>query len=333
MGKLDVGILKRFVDVLPLDETYFVVVDVPENLRPNRELIKLNYSNLSIFENGDFIFLKEKKRLLIWFTDTLLNKKVAIPEAYLIYEAFKDRGEAVIIRKVGDRECILVIKDKTLKAQFCRKGELKDKYLEVVRREFSLKNPQLIKLDSNFKVEVSFLTISKFFKSSGFSIKSVLLGLAEDLKIPAIIILIIVNILDISIYEYVNFNIKKDNQRLMELKIRNKDIMEKFGFLKSKSQFFGEFISKNLTYPTVYETLAFISDISYKDKTKLHMYSQYERDIRLDMLTKSTSKVVKDLLSSNLFKNVEILSTSQYSIKEEHSRLRLTLEKKSNAKR
>lgn len=331
MGELN--ITEKLIYILPLDKTYFCIVDVPETLKPNKELIRLNYSNLSIFEDGDFVFLKDKNRLLIWFVDISIGKKIAIPEAYLIYEVFKKKKDVIVIKKSNDKECVLVIKDEELRAQFCKKKRLDNKSLEILKREFSLKEAETVRLGSDFKCRISFITVLKFLKSSGFTLKSSLVDLVEIFKIPAIIALVVLNTLDVAIYEYVNARIEKNKQKLVELRLKNKGIKEKFEFLKSEGYFFTKFSNENLIYPTVYKTLATVSNISLKDKSKLHMFNQYEKDVRMDIVTPSASKIVRDLFQTNLFSNVEIVSTSQYSKKGEVSRLRLELKRENNVKR
>ncbi|NPA82493.1 MAG: hypothetical protein GXO31_07765 [Epsilonproteobacteria bacterium] len=94
---LDFLLKRDILNILYIQESFFRKVDFQEPVKMNEEAVRLNYSNLSPFPKSSIIYKNEGKTLYIWFykDENLSKSKIVIPEAYLIYKAFK--GEDVIV--------------------------------------------------------------------------------------------------------------------------------------------------------------------------------------------------------------------------------------------
>ena len=329
MGKLR-QLSSKFFEVLPLEDTQLVIVDVAENVKPTKELIKLNYTQLSIFKNGDFVFYKSKSKLYIWFTPRKLEKKLYIPETFLIYDAFKDRQDALILKKAKDKTCFLIVKSGTLKAQFCKSGEIRSEYFELIKKKYTLDEAEVIELDTGVNIKIKPYHIQKFLNSLNFSSKDFIAKLYDVIKVPTIVALFFVNLYGLSLYFYVNSQIKKSKSELLLLKKENKKIKEKFELLKKEGQFFKEFSNSEFKYPSFPKTVNLIAGVVLKNKGKIRMYNQYQGEVELEVISPSTSLIAKKLLSTKFFKDVQVLSASQYfkDKTKEIGRLRLLLKEK-----
>ncbi len=304
--------VSRFFEILPIEETQLVIVDIAEKVKPTKELIRLNYSQLSIFKDGDFVFYKEKDKLFIWFTGLRLGKKLYVPEAFLIYETFKGKGSAVILKSAKGKSCVLIIKNSSLEAQFCRKGEINSEYLELIRKKYSLDNADIIEIDDTISLKVSLSSILRFSRSIDLNPKVLLERGYETIKIPTIVALFLINVYGLSMYVYIHSQIKRSKDELITLKVENKKIKKKFELLKNESKFFKTFVASELKYPSFPETLDLVARIVLKNKAKIRMYNQYEGEVELEVISSSTSSLANELLSTKFFKDVQIISTSQY---------------------
>jgi len=80
----------------------------------------------------------------------LETKKVNIPEGYFIYKQFKHQKNAIVIVRKENYVIVSVLKDGELLSQFTLSSNLavnlKDR-IELLKKEYSLKNPEVIEID------------------------------------------------------------------------------------------------------------------------------------------------------------------------------------------
>jgi len=311
MGKLR-GLVGKFLEILPIEDTQLVIVNVAEKIKPTKELVRLNYSQLSIFKDGDFVFYKENGELFIWFTKQKLSKKLHIPEAYLIYEAFRDKGDVIVLKKSENTRCVLVIKGGALKTQFCKKGEINSEHIELIKKRHLLDKPEFIEIEDSFEFKPTLDSVIKFYRSVDLNQKNLLTGVYEIVKTLAIIILFFINLYGLIGYFYVNYQVKRSKSELFMLQKKNKDIKEKFEVLKKEHIFFKKFAANELVYPPFPQILDLIAEVVEKNNGKIRKYNQYMGFVELEVISPSTSKIASELLSNSYFKDVQITSTYQY---------------------
>lgn len=329
MGKLKL-LRDRFFEILPVEDTQLVIVDVAENIKPNKNLIKLNYAQLSVFKNGDFVFYKSKSKLYIWFTPRKLEKKLYIPEAFLIYDSFKEKRDVLVLKKIGEKTCVLVIKNRVLIAQFCKNGELDGEYLEVIEKKYALDRVDVVEFSAEETLRVKLHHIQRFLHSLDLDIKDFTVNFYNTIKVPVIVALFLINVYGLSMYFYVSSQVKKSKNELLSLRKENKNIKKKFEILKEESKFFSSFIDSEFKFPSFPETLNLIAGVVLKNGGKIRMYNQYQGEVDIEVISPSTSSIAKALLLTKFFKDVQILSASQYfkDKTKEIGRLRLLLKEK-----
>ena len=96
-----------FLNVIPCNRTQFLSVKVPENVKLDKELIKINYGHLSPYEDFDIFYIIQDGVLYLWFIE--LSKKEdqgSLPECALILLSLKNKEDGVYIFKRSDH-CIV----------------------------------------------------------------------------------------------------------------------------------------------------------------------------------------------------------------------------------
>ncbi len=328
MGKLN-GLLNRFVEVLPIEKTYLIIVDAPKDIKITKNLVRLNYSHLSPMKDADFVFLKRINKLFIWFTNDKLAKKIYIPEAFLLLQRFKSKKEAVVLKNTEGKSCVLVIKNGKILSQFCTK-DISTLHLDLIKRKFNLSNPEIINLNGNLQEKIGFRSVLKFLPNLNVNSKDVARNLYECIKVPIIVVLVLFDVFGLLTYNYLNYQIKRSKAELSSLKLESKDAKHKFEKLQSYGDFFRSFEDEELAYPSFYEALSKVLSVLKKNGAKLVSYNQYQGSIALHIISPSISSVVNDLLSYKSFKDVQVLNTSQYYYdkSKEQGNLKILLKRK-----
>ncbi len=314
MAKLKFKLFKKFIHIIPIEDTYFVKKDVPD-VKLNKEIVQLNYGLISPFKNGDIIFYKDRKNLYIWFTKhKLKTKKLCIPEGFLAHKKYKEKKEAILIKDIKNGEYgIVIIKNGTIIAQFSKNGEPDNQFIEILNKEYSLQKPEIVSFGPNSTgIELNAKDISRFLNSFDINTKSVLMNLYEEIKIPVIVLLILLNTLDVFMYQYVSNTIKKKKTELNKLIKTNKTIKKQFTVLEKESNFVKHFINTELKYPNLLSVLSVITKSAAKSNAIIKTYRQSNNIINLWVISSSTSSFVNSLIATKYFYNVQVITISQY---------------------
>ncbi len=312
MARLNLGFLKRFVRIVPIEETYFIKREIP-NIKLNKEIIKLNYGSLSPFKDGDAIFYKDKHSLYIWFTKNRMDsKKIYIPEGFLLYKEYAEEGDSILIKEISDNYFgVVVVKNKNMAAQFLKSG-VDNGFIEMLKKEHSLISPKIKTLGKDTVVNrIDMQDIQKFANSLNLDLRSVLLTVYEELKIPVIVFLVLLNVFDLFIYKYVSGAINEKKAELNRIEQSNKAIKDKFIFLEESGKFFKGFVDNELKYPNIYVVLSTITKSVGKNGGAILAYRQAYNIVDFRVISNSTSSIVNSLISTGIFDNVQVINISQ----------------------
>ncbi len=314
MAKLNLKILKPFVQIIPEKQTYFTKKEIPD-IQLNKETIRLNYNHLSPFKDGDIIFYKDKRSLYIWFTKNKIEtRKICIPEGFLTYKEYSNQKDVIIIKKLKDNTAgITVIKNNVLTAQFF-KNIITDDFIEILKKEYALKNPKIQKINGTEKsaIYINIEDIIKFANSVNISLQSILINIYEQLKVPTIVFLAFLNIFDFLIYQHITGILKDKNIELSRLETSNRAIKEKFSFLEQESNFFKKFIESEFKYPDLYSILSVITNSMAQNNAIITIYRQSYNAVDLWLVSKSVSLVVNSLINTGYFNDIQVISVSQF---------------------
>ncbi len=324
------------INLIPAEDTFFKNVEIPKNVKLTPELVKINYQHLSPFPSGDIIFYKTKKFLYLWFVKypLLETKKVNIPEGYFIYKQFKHQKNAIVIVRKENSVIVSVLKDGELLSQFTLSSSLavnlKDR-IELLKKEYSLKNPEVIEIERNqLKTRADLKDIFAFskFEMNKESLKSFFI---ENIKVPLIIILLIVSIYDIFLLNYLQKEKEKRQAILYQLKKENAEIKNSLYKLEDESKFWNEFQKKEMKFENIYNVLTAIGKILKEKNGKFESLNFSGNLIDLWIKTKSKSTTLIDkLVKTGYFEEVKIISSAKdiYEPEYEVTNLQLILKDK-----
>ncbi|WP_457643478.1 hypothetical protein [Persephonella sp.] len=300
-----------FTHIVPLSETFFVCVEVPD-VKLNRELVLLNYGRLSPFSGGDVLFFRDGKTLYLWFVKSPLEeKRISIPEGYLIYKRFRDKKNVVVIKDSDDGKHISIIKDGKLVSEiFKRKAD--GVYINMLTKRHGLGDAETVHLVSDTSYRVGIGDALAFLPALDINLGSFLKKVYDDLKLPAIVFLLMVDVLGVVSYEYVNKLFHRKEAELVKLKQSNVKVKEIFASLEKTAGFFKFFIRSELARPDLYNILSTVADIVKKHNGRILVYRESDTIIGLRVVSDGTSSIVDDLVASGMFENVQVLRISQW---------------------
>ena len=310
-----------FYSLVPVEDTFFKSVDIPKGIKLSKEIVLINYSHLSPFPDGDVIFYRTKNSLYLWFVRYKLKSRVNIPEGYIIYKQFKDRKNAITIVEKKRSFVFSVIKNGELVSQFSLSKSVPvniDERVEFLKREHSLKQPDIIKKSiSDIKTKPDLTDILKF---SHFSLdrRSIQEFILEEIKIPIILILVGLSIYDIFLLNYLSSLKEEKVKVLQELKKENQDIKNLLMKLEEKRNFWKRFISEEFKFENLYNVASAVASTLKKYEGTLKSFNSTENMVDLWIESKvSSSKLIDELLKTGYFEEIKVLSSVRPPQKED----------------
>ena len=300
---------KRFLNIVPVEDTYYKFVEKPEDIFLSEEAIKINYGHLSPFKEFDIVYYQTKNAIFLWFVKYKLpTNKINIPEGYLIYKYIKENKEAISVNQKDNIYVLSVIKEKLLLSQIIVKKVEKEKTIEFLKREYSLKDPKIIETPVK-NLRPSIIDLYRFSKFTLYPEKT-LNRLIEFVSISSLIVVFSIAAFYIFMEKVLQKELEKKQQLLNETKIKTKEIKEKLFTLQEEQQFWKNFIKAELSYPDVYNILVKVGTILKKNQGYINRFEQNENIISMWVgLKGDTAGVVEQLLKTNLFKEVKIVSS------------------------
>lgn len=131
-------ILSKFIYLLPIESGFFFKTGFEKKIKLSNELIKLNYNRHSPYKNPSFIFLMQQHTLYIWFFKKKIFSQIILPEAYLVFDFFKERHDnTIIIIKTLTLYKIIIIKDSQLINAYAL-TDIDDALIEAEMNKYSI---------------------------------------------------------------------------------------------------------------------------------------------------------------------------------------------------
>jgi hypothetical protein len=304
----------NLINIIPIEETYLRVFEKPPKVRLTRQIISFNYSNLSPYPDGGHLSFQNSSSIFVWYLKKSLSTGITIhiPEAYLVWRFFKDRANVLVLISRKGLLSVLVIKNGELSAQITRTaGEDEAEVLDLLKREYSLQDVELIRLGSTatFKAKLGdMLSFADFdFKPVNLLEQTVAL-----LKAPLIASLLITS----GFYLYQEARLEsyysEKTEYLARLKRENANQQSSLEDVREKTTYWRDFIAKEQIFPNYYQILSGLTDVIQRHGGYLNMVEYAENRITVSTgLKASEAIIINDLLATGLFQDVKLLSSSK----------------------
>ena len=307
-----------FTTTVPIEETFLRIFDKPRKVRLNRQVIHFNYAHLSPFQNGGMLFFQADQKIYVWyFAKPFAGRNVvAIPEGYLLLRNFQDRQNAIVLLPRKNSWNALVIARGELLAQvtFQITASLEHS-LDLLRREYSIVDAELVRLDPNARFRVKPADMAAFahfeFNTGKLFEKSVALA-----KVPVMAALLIVA--GFTFYQSMQLDAANSRKKsyLDALKLANAPIQATLERVRDQNDYWREFINREQAYPDFHRILSQAADAVVRHGGYLNMVEFAENRLTLWVgLKSSEAEIIKDLLSTGYFQEVKLLSSTKDSAK------------------
>lgn len=308
----------NLIQIIPIEETYLRVFEKPPKVRLTRQIITFNYGDLSPYPEGGHLSAQTDASIFVWYLKQPLSSgmTIRIPEGYLAWRFFKDRTNALVLIPRQGQLSVLVIQNGELRAQLTRAaGEGEAEALDLLKREYSLQNVEIIRLAPTVKFNVKprdMITFADFdFKPANLLEQCVAL-----VKVPLIAVLLITSGFYIYQETCLESLYAEKTGYLASLKRENGALQSSLEEVRDKTSYWRVFIAKERAYPNYYQVLSSLTYVVQRHGGYLNMVEYSDNRLTVGTSVKtSEAAIIKDLLATGVFQEVKLLSSIKDSSK------------------
>jgi hypothetical protein len=313
--------------MIPLEKSFLRVFQKPKKVRLSKQVIEVNYAHLSPFKNGGHLFFQTENSIYVWFLREPAQNGVCIPEGYLLYRNFRERGDGAIV--LLPREGVLnavVIGEGELKAQVTLQGGAdQPEMLDLLKREYSLGSAEVIRLEpsSRFSPRPADLLAFAQFELNPSRLLEEGVALA---KVPIITALIITAGFTLYRSHQMDSLTEEKMSRLNRLKRENGPVQASLDQVRDQGAYWRDFVGKERSYPDFYRLMAQITHVIQRHGGYLNNVEYADNRVTIwTGLKSSEAEIIKDLLATGLFTEVKLLSSAKEPIRPEFNTYNLSI--------
>ena len=323
-----------FITIIPLEKSFLRVFDKPKKVRLNKQVIEVNYAHLSPFKNGGHLFFQTESSIYLWYLPEPVDTScINIPEGYLLYRSFRERREAMVLLPRNGALNALVIGGGELRAQATLQNAADPaQSLDLLKREYSLQSPEQIRLEptARFSVRPADLFAFAHFELNPSLLLEQTVALA---KVPIIAALLITAGFTLYQSNRLESRAAERKQQLERLKRENGPLQASIEQLRDQGAYWQDFIAREQAYPDLYRFLSRLTEVVLRHGGYLNNVEFADNHLTVwTGLKSSEAVIIKDLLATNLFLEVKLLSSVKDPTKPEFNLYNLALTLRPSAK-
>ena len=246
-------ILSKFINILPLEDSFFFKVKFEKKVKLTDELIALNYKKNAPYKNPLFTTLMEEQNLYIWFYEKKLNTKLILPEAYLMFDFFKEKNpEIFLLIERDDFFIVLIIKDNILENSYTIAEEDKN-LITMEMNKYALTSFKKIDKKKYLQSKEQALRnigFKELYKWNSLKVDNtnVLPRIVNAVAYPLAFLLAFIMLVEVYHFKEVEKRLDIVEERYFEIKSKNDDIREKIKHEDEKEKKWVEFVQRELPY-------------------------------------------------------------------------------------
>ncbi|MEA2047504.1 MAG: hypothetical protein U9O64_03555 [Campylobacterota bacterium] len=310
-------VFSKFIDTLLIEDSFFFKVKFDKKVKLTDELIALNYKKNAPYKNPFFIALMEEKNLYIWFYEKKFHTKVIIPEAYLLFDFFKENNPNTLLSIDCDGSfLIIIIKEKMLENSYSLLA-LDENLIAMEMNKYALtvfkKIDKKEYLQSKEKA-VGNIGPQELYKWNSLKIDhtDILPKVVNSVAYPFAFLLTFIMSVQLYHVNEVEKRLESVEARYLEIKSKNDEIRERINHEDAKEQKWIEFAHRELPYVDSGEMFMRISKAFNKEDVIFKSFSILGSRVKIDLETKKDFIIgVKILNQVEGLKNVVLKKSNK----------------------
>jgi len=162
-----------FLEIVPMQGSFFKASILKQKVKLSPELLQLNYEKLSPIANPIILSYMQEDTIYIWFLkETSRDKKILIPESFLIYKALQNNHDGIFVFQTDPKQ-IYVLKEKKLQTAFVSHESIDSPTISIMKDEYNFTNVQIFDKKEHDKIvqnQLQRITFQELFAFMQFKI-------------------------------------------------------------------------------------------------------------------------------------------------------------------
>lgn len=325
---MSLGLLRHFVHLLPLEETFLQVDSVPPGTQLSPELVALNYSARSPFGTPHLQYRLAGERLEIYYAREPLPTgwRVVIPESYLLAKAHAARGEALLQVPRAAGTAYLVLKEGRLAGQVCQPREQDTaQTAKLLLRQYGLTPDAVVPVAPGLRPAPDWADLWAFSHRQGEGGASVGL-LWQGLQAVVVSVLLVLAIYQLGRHQTLQGRVAAAQVRVARVQEENGPLRSRYEEHRARAGFWQEFLAQESTGPSCLRQLQALAGVMAQREGALRTVRYSPEGLRCWVrYAGQNSDLISALLGTGVFAEAKILQAQPASNGEAGQFLQLEL--------
>ncbi len=307
LQKLDI------LTILDIKDSYFKTLEVRNKKKVSKEVISLNYAELSPYKEFDIVYYQSNAEINLWFTDIKQKSNIILPESYIFAHYFiQEHREGIILFDTVPQK-LLLIKDAKLKYQLCKKN-ISNYELALLKKEFAISEVHSLTQEeykTTLTVAIEQLSLVNIFNflSIELNYKTILNLIVKKSALPVAIVVSLLLLLEFANSLYLKERLEKITAEYKSIRKKSSTLRDKMYAIEDQTQKY-TLLEKELNVNTKFITIINgLSDILRENNTTFLFLRLSDSEFRVKIDSNQTAKVFSDIVKSNYLKDLRIQST------------------------
>jgi len=300
-----------FIREIPCRETFFLLEEIPNNVKVTPDLIELNYKIYSPFKDSDFFYIKKNGKLMLWFYPK--KSFLSYPSCIKWLSPYIKRAfSGILIKEEGNIYYVFPVKEGIILGQYIVDKNDLTTLIKSLKIKYNLKDKEFIKF-KKISLDFYFLIFPFFFRK----LMRTIIRNRKDFLSKALLALIFINLLFliVGIIKLVILDIELKNIEQEKAYYTNiaRKTKESFFLVENRSKEWSK-ITINFPYleRNISDILKTLKSSSVKKVVSFDAYylkNQNEFKVYMNIVSNGIPKFLSRLASLRNMKKVRILDS------------------------
>ena len=303
----------NFIYVLKIDESYFKPIHFKKKQKLSKEVVNLNYLELSPYIDSKLFYNERGEYINLWFTDKKTTATIVLPESLILSKYFIENSFDGIFIFDTQPQKLLIVKNKMLLKQLS-KETFSTYERELFKKEFLLNEITTytpLQYKEIFKDALNYLSMKDLFSflTLDLDYKTFFMLLINKITIPFAIFISLLFAIELANFTYVNKQTDIVKKEYKKIRKSTQALREKLEDIKSSIEVYQPLRRELKSNQNFTNSVKLLSGVLQDTNSSLLFVRVSGDELRVKIDTNVTATVFKKMIDSGVLIDLRIQSS------------------------
>lgn len=311
----DLSTKLNLIQLLSIEDSYFKSFDFQRKKKLSKEVIRINYGEYSPYDEFDISYRQSADEISLWYSQIPLESAIVVPESYILYSYFLDKGiEGLIVFDTSPQK-LIVIKEGKLKSQFS-KEHISAYAIRLLQKEFAIEHRHDfsdLEYQESIDIGIRNLSLTSLFDFLYLKLdkKSLFQSVIDYTAKPIAILVALLLVLEVINYFYIENSLKVLQAQYKNVKSQTEILRKRVNNIDSDMEQFEQLGSELKMNQKIIDSIESIAQIVFDENGTFQYIRVSEDSIEISLESNQTSSIFTKIINTKQFERLKIVNTQK----------------------